>query len=297
MFSIVVPTCRRNASLAECLERLLPPAARRNGTPFEVIVTDDAPPPNAEPMLKERFPEARWIAGPGRGPAANRNHGARHARGEWIVFCDDDCLPSPDLLDAYARAIAAAPSAQVLEGRIHADRPKRRMDEVSPINESGGYLWSCNFAIRRKTFEALGGFDEAYRFAAMEDVDLRERLRDAGIPIPFVPEASVCHPWRRHGGWSSIDRSVRSHAIFWQRHPDHLRSHPPRAYLRALVRTAIKRTGPELVAMKGRGWQGAALDLLSLGRLAWLSAKMRSPRAEAARPAVQSSFQTAGQPG
>ena len=58
-------------------------------------------------MVNEEFPMVRWNEGPRRGPAANRNFGARVADGEWLIFLDDDCNPRPGFLAAYLKANGA----------------------------------------------------------------------------------------------------------------------------------------------------------------------------------------------
>ncbi|MFM6509421.1 MAG: glycosyltransferase family 2 protein, partial [Dolichospermum sp.] len=137
---------------------------------------DDGYQSTAQEMIEQNYPWVKWVAGPGKGPAANRNNGAKYATGEWLAFTDDDCLPDPQWLASYGEAIANNKSYLVFEGRTYVDRPRKNLAETSPINESGGYLWSCNFSIQKQLFESLGGFDERFPYAAMEDVDLRLRL-------------------------------------------------------------------------------------------------------------------------
>ena len=79
------------------------------------------------------------------------------AKGEWIVFLDDDCIAQEGYLNAYAKAIKANPDVQVLEGRIFADRPRRTWAEGCPENEQGGMLWTSNLCVRRKLFMEMGG--------------------------------------------------------------------------------------------------------------------------------------------
>ena len=67
---------------------------------------------------------------------------------------------------------------------------------VAPLNYHGGYLWSCNFAIRKALFEEIGGFDAGFPHPHLEDVDLRLRLDDRGTAYPFVPGAEMVHPPR-----------------------------------------------------------------------------------------------------
>jgi GT2 family glycosyltransferase len=113
-----------------------------------------------------------------------------------VVFLDDDCLPDAQLLLNYNRALVANPHIRVFEGRISPDRARTRMDEEAPINETGGLLWSCNFMIAKQLFEQLGGFNDAFQHAAMEDVDFRKRAQH-NCEIRFVASAFVIHPWRR----------------------------------------------------------------------------------------------------
>src|SRR5450631_1375697 len=100
-FSVVIPTCGRNTMLVRCLESLRPGEQTVDPSSYEVIVTDDAREGTSEAMIREQFPWAQWVQGPSRGPAANRNNGARYARGEWLCLTDDDCVASKEWLAAF----------------------------------------------------------------------------------------------------------------------------------------------------------------------------------------------------
>lgn len=234
MISVIIPTCHRNDLLALCLERLAPGVQTLAAEAYEVIVTDDGYTSNAEAMISAYFPWARWVQGPRRGPAANRNNGAQQAKGDWLVFTDDDCLPDPHWLKAYRSAIVKMPDIKVFEGRTYADRERRRMDEESPINETGGYLWSCNFAIHKIFFFELGCFDEQFPYAAMEDVDLHYRIRKAAQPVVYLKDASICHPWRTHGGADKFRKLEVSMAIYLDKHPAERNRLNSRYYLVAI---------------------------------------------------------------
>lgn len=196
-WSVVVPTFDRLETLSVVLERLAPGAQTLDAHEYEVIVTDDARSARTREALAARFPWARWVEGPARGPAANRNNGAAVARGEWIVLTDDDTVPDAGLLAAYATAAANAPEADVLEGRTTCAAGFGTPMHYAPVNETGGRLWSCNLAVRAARFRAIGGFDEGFTVAHMEDQDFRERLRLSGARIAWVPTAVVDHPPRR----------------------------------------------------------------------------------------------------
>ncbi|EMI15582.1 Glycosyl transferase, family 2 domain protein [Rhodopirellula maiorica SM1] len=194
-FSIVIPTYERNEALAACLERLKPGGQKIAFNRYEVIVTDDGQHQNAEQMVANRFPWVRWIKGPCRGPAANRNNGAKAASGEWLVFTDDDCLPESGWLKAFHHV--SCENTPLLEGRTICKEGLPSILYESPINETGGRLWSCNFAIQRSLFFKIGGFDERFPYAFSEDDEFSSRLKQHGIRSQFVKDAVVDHPPRR----------------------------------------------------------------------------------------------------
>jgi glycosyltransferase involved in cell wall biosynthesis len=219
--SVIIPTYKRRETLIPCLKLLAPEKQNLSLDSYEVVVTDDALTDRLEEFLKSDFPWVVYNKGPQAGPAANRNSGANASRGDWLIFLDDDCLPQPTFLSAYAKAIQANPEYSVFEGSTLPERPKVRMDEEAPINENGGYLWSCNFLIKRSLFSEIGGFCEIYPYACMEDVDFREQLNLKKAPFLFVREASVIHPWRLlTSDIKYLKVRVISHAIFLERYPD-----------------------------------------------------------------------------
>jgi GT2 family glycosyltransferase len=217
-FSVVIPTCRRPETLAHCLERLAPGAQTLSADRYEILVTDDAGtgPDSVEALVHRSFPNVSWAAGPGRGPAANRNAGAARARGEWLVFTDDDCLPSAGWLEAFAEAIASGGETRhVYEGRTTCEAGLRSALDHAPVNLTGGVLWSCNVCIRRSVFTTLGGFDEDYPLAHMEDINLRERLVRADYPYFFVEEATIDHPPKRFHWRTAFGPYAESEVLHW----------------------------------------------------------------------------------
>lgn len=260
LFSVIVPTYHRNESLAKCLDCLSNGVQSLPAAQYEVIVTDDGSQTTAGEMIRDRYPWVKWVAGPRQGPAANRNHGATYAQGEWLAFTDDDCLPDPQWLEAYAKAIEAEPSILVFEGRIYVDRPRRTLSETSPTNESGGYLWSCNFAIQRQMFKFLAGFDERFPYAAMEDVDLRLRLTKMGYKFIFIKSASVCHPWRPKGGWRNYQQHQESTLIYLSIHSEELVNINYQSYLWSTLYRLVKLTIPGIFKFRASGIKEAILE-------------------------------------
>lgn len=270
LFSVIIPTFNRNDLLAKCLERLAPGVQSLPPDRYEVIVADDGTYTTAKTMVLEKYPWVTWTAGARKGPAANRNSGARHARGEWLVFADDDCLPDPQWLEAYAEAIANYASCLVFEGRTYVDRPRQSLGETSPVNETGGYLWSCNFAIRRELFESLNGFDERFKYAAMEDVEFGLRLTNVKQSFMFVKSASVCHHWRLKGGWRSLKHHQESTFVYLSIHPAERARINTAYYLRAALHSLIKSTIPGVLRFKGKGIKEEFLELCAFLHMAFL---------------------------
>jgi GT2 family glycosyltransferase len=259
-FSVIIPTYHRNDLLSKCLDCLAPAVQTLPADQYEVIVTDDGSQTTAEEMIKQQYPWVKWVAGPRKGPAANRNNGAKYAQGEWLAFTDDDCLPDSRWLEAYAEAIIKEVSYSVFEGRVYVDRPRQTLAEKCPANEWGGYLWSCNFAIKQQLFESLTGFDERFPYAAMEDVDLRLRLTKAGYKFLFIKTASLCHPWRNSKGWKEFKQHQISTFIYLSIHPEESEEINSLYYLILLLTGFIKTTLPGIVKFGGRGVGVAFLE-------------------------------------
>lgn len=202
LISVIIPTCHRNDLLAKCLNCLAPGVQTLSPEQYEVIVTDDGSRSTAEQLMRDNYSWAHWGAGPRNGPAQNRNSGAALAQGEWLAFTDDDCLPSPNWLAAYAEAITETVS--VYEGKTICVEGFISPLYQSPTNLTGGFLWSCNFMILSTLFGEVGGFDTEFAMPAMEDIDLHDRLCQREKPGKFVNAAVVDHPPRRiYSGWKT----------------------------------------------------------------------------------------------
>src|SRR5690242_14368728 len=115
--TIVIPTRARLPYLEVALRSISASAAERD---VEVLVVDDDGPSEAARALAERF-GATYVPHPRPlGLNVARNTGVRHARGELVVFVDDDVEVAPGWLPALLRAAAGDPGVEVFAGRIEA---------------------------------------------------------------------------------------------------------------------------------------------------------------------------------
>lgn len=217
---IVIPCAGRGDDLMRLLASIHAECASSMAAHVESItVTDDRHTEALRDRVRSAFPDVRYVAGPARGPAVNRNHGARFGDAEWVLFLDDDCYVAGDLLAAYAQRIADDSQADVFEGAIHAVGRRPNGNHHAPVNTTGGVLWSCNLLLKRRVFDAVGRFDERFPFACLEDCDLMKRLQSHRAVIVFADDAVVYHPWRSVSE-REVSRAIISHAIYGQKHPD-----------------------------------------------------------------------------
>lgn len=249
--SIIIPTYRRNDLLEQCLESLQQSfASGKVPEDVQVIVSDDAPDLPSKDALAAKFGFVEWVQGPSRGPAANRNFGAAKAYFDVLVFLDDDCLPQIDWIEFYRKGMQ---DVEVCEGVTYPDREQMRFDEECPANITGGYLWSCNFGITKELFQRIGGFDESFPYAAMEDVDLHERIKIEGVRVRFLADAKVIHPWRQVCGTSMLKRRLLSHDYFWEKHPSLCPPNRFKYFGYRWLRSLVKVTLPGIFRYRCRG--------------------------------------------
>ena len=263
---IVIPSAGRPdllLALLDSLARQTLQPGHTNGATFTVTVTvtDDRHTATTARRVQAAHPNVRYVAGPARGPAANRNHGAARGQAPWLLFLDDDCHLDSNLLARYADHARADPGAQVLEGAILpvGDRPSAL--HHAPVNSDGGFLWSCNFMITRRLFDSLGGFDPRFPYA-LEDCDFMQRLRDRGVRVPFVRAAVVRHPWRPIS-LPELSRQLVGHAVMADKHPAFAAGWTPRHVLRALRGRVRQYAGAGLASMGLRALPTALCDFLS----------------------------------
>jgi GT2 family glycosyltransferase len=254
-FSVVIPTYERPNDLRICLNSLRKEIQQGPQT-YEIIVTDDSKSDKSKWMVESEFPNVLWGKGKQNGPAGNRNTGVDRARGEWVVFLDDDCVAQKGYLVAYSMAIEENPEVDLFEGYIFPNRPKSTWAETCPENSSGGMFWTSNLCVRKRVFTELGGFDEDFQ-VAYEDVDFACRIQQNGKKTLFIKDAAVCHPWRtlkREGNnWKPRGFEWNELELFIKKHPEAHEHSSPKIYARHFLRMVTKDLYHCVTKFRGRG--------------------------------------------
>jgi GT2 family glycosyltransferase len=186
---------------AEDAERLAGSLARLELRPDDqVIVADNS--------AERCFPEGSGVrvvrATRERSSYFARNAGTAVASDDpqrWLVFTDSDCVPQPNLLDAYlelppggdvgalAGTVVSDPGQHHFLARYATDR--RFLDQEAGLHTAADAAATANLAVRRAAFDELGGFTEGIRSGG--DVDFCRRLTEAGWKIERRPDAVVTH--------------------------------------------------------------------------------------------------------
>ncbi|HSG46623.1 MAG TPA: glycosyltransferase [Longimicrobiales bacterium] len=226
-FTVVIPTFNRPAPLRECLRavgRLRAPAGG-----FEVVVVNDG---GIDPSDHVRGAAGgvavRFMEQANRGPGAARNLGARAARGRWLAFTDDDCLPTRDWLLHLESALADAPDALVggsvvnaLASNAYAEASQRLVTWVTTYFDGTcreRFFTSNNIAVAREAFLGIGGFDETFGVGAGEDREFCDRWHAEARPSARAPDAVIRHAHaldlraflRQHHGYGAGARAFRN---------------------------------------------------------------------------------------
>ena len=194
---------------------------------LEAVLVDDGS-ESAEALaaldaLEVEFGERGWrvIRQENRFKGAVRNTAAAAARGEWILFLDDDNVLFPDAVSRLVRAarFSGADCVPAASIRFFGDGDPRT-DPGShgpPIRFLGAArAWShfhnvvgdtCAL-VRREVFEAVGGFSEEYR-VGLEDLSFFNRLIRSGHRIEPTPDPAYYYRFAKTST-KSLNRSAEA---------------------------------------------------------------------------------------
>jgi len=218
--SIVVPTFNRRPRLARVLDGLDRQIVSKDV--FEVVIVDDGSTDDTQAWLETNRSRAYAVTvavQQNGGPSRARNRGVQEARGEIILFLDDDVEPTPELVaehlkmhDAERDVVVMGPLASL----DHYAQPwvaweQEKLEAQYAAMLRGDYaptfrqFWTGNASVARAHLLAAGGFNTTY--ARAEDIELGRRLHERGLGFRFNPAArGLHHAERTLESWVAMHR-------------------------------------------------------------------------------------------
>jgi GT2 family glycosyltransferase len=219
--SVVVPTRGTRELTLRCLGSLGDSVAGG----VEVVVVDDGSGDGTAEAVRDRFPAARLLRhAAARGFTASASDGLRLCRGDLLLLLNSDAEAEPGTLPGLVEAFDADPCLGVASPRlVDTDRRPQWSGGAFPniawlfllasglpaaLRAAPGYdrlrpprpapaarvdwVAGTAMAIRRRTWDEAGPFDDRYRLYA-QDLDFCSRARSAGWRVRVVEEARVVH--------------------------------------------------------------------------------------------------------
>lgn len=166
--------------------------------------------------------------------AAKRNKGASQARGEYLLFIDDDNYLAPGAIEA-AYELAKNPFVGVVGFMACYDDQRNVIaDGGSKRSYLTGFTWGVNtnrfwdeivhkpyqvdevanaFMIRREVFEGLGGLDEANFPIDLDEADFCKRSKDFGLVVMMHPRARCYHSSQTYSPIPNFRRPMNAYCM------------------------------------------------------------------------------------
>jgi N-acetylglucosaminyl-diphospho-decaprenol L-rhamnosyltransferase len=182
--SLILATRNRRETVLDTLDKLESPFLCQTGR--EIIVVDNASTDGTPATLADRFPGLRVIRSANNLGACAKNLALPLARGEFIVFLDDDSYPEPGAIDAMVRQFKSDPKLGAISFAVTLP---------SGVGECSAYptvFVGCGVGLRKSALDQVGGLPDDF-FMQAEEYDLSLRLLAAGWRVRRCPDLRVAH--------------------------------------------------------------------------------------------------------
>jgi glycosyltransferase involved in cell wall biosynthesis len=207
--SVLIPTVDRYPYLRTLLAQL----RSQTMPPLEVIIVDQTTPQRRDPRLREEFADLplQVIYQDEPGQCTSRNAGLEAARGDYVLFIDDDDEVPSDLIESHLHTLArfqaevsSGVADEVGAGSLPPDFCLLRASDVFPTNNS---------MIRKEVLLQSGLFDLAYNRRSRADGDLGMRIYLAGGTMVLNPSICVLHHHAPSGGLRQHKARATTYAL------------------------------------------------------------------------------------
>lgn len=213
MVSIIICTYNRSFLLGKCLDSLI----YQINTEDEVIVIDNKSSDDTHTVMKryqERHTFLKYFNEPKTGLSHARNRGAKEARGDWLLYIDDDAVAFPNLMERF-KFICNNYDFDCFGGThigyFIDKKPKWLNAEFgnmkNPLNQMGyltkPLLTGGLFAIKKSVLFDVGLFKidlgmKGNVIGYAEEDEIQKKLLNKGFILGFDPEFKIHHPVLKH---------------------------------------------------------------------------------------------------
>lgn len=195
--SVIIPAYNSEKTISKCISSLL----RQTNKPDEIIVVDDGSIDKTKKEVK-KFKDVKLISQINRGPASARNLGVKKAKGDILLFTDDDCIPDRYWVSEMEKPFRSK-TVDGVQGRYMTKQEgliprfvqmeiEDRYDRMKK-RENIDFIGSYSAGYRKSIFMKYGGFDESFPVASGEDPELSFKLSEHGHKMVFNEKAVVYH--------------------------------------------------------------------------------------------------------
>ena len=241
LVTVVIPTLKNLRRMIPCVDGVLNSRYRN----IDVLVVNNDPEPGViEQKLIDEFAQdgrVRYVHEPRVGVSNARNMAMEHAKGDIVIFADDDVVVDPNWIASIVDVFLTRPETACVTGPILAaemetraqhlleqyggfdkgfqqeifDMAEHRRDEPMYPFDAGRFGSGANMAFRLDVFRQLGGFSTNLGPGTPtwggEDIDLARRLVWSGHQLVYEPMAAVWHFHRRR--WDDLTRTMYRYGV------------------------------------------------------------------------------------
>lgn len=203
MVSIVIVNYNGKTHLEKCLQSLM----EINYASYEVILVDNNSTDGGVEFVHTEYPKVKIIKlDKNYGFAEPNNIGAKSAKGEYLLFLNNDTVATPNFVTELVDVMNQDPQIAICQSMLL--KPNGDVDSSGDFIDTLGRAYSsrnrptevqyilsargASMMVKKNAFWDLGGFDKNF-FASFEDVDIGWRAWLWGYKVVLVPNSTVYH--------------------------------------------------------------------------------------------------------